>query len=145
QVFAAMFENDVHQVVLFRRGLGNEDVAFLVEHPRNGPRFGHVAAVFAKDVTNFAHRAVTIVGVDVEQNRDAARPIAFEREFFVGGAGQFAPPALDGPLDVVGGHILGLGGKDGAAQAWVGIRIAAAVLRGNADFLDETGENLAAL
>jgi len=34
-----------------------------------------------------------------------------------------------GPLDVVGGHILSLGGNDGAAQARVGVRIAAAVLR----------------
>ena len=98
-----------------------------------------------KHVADFADRAVAVVGVDVEQDRHAARAIAFERELFVGGAGQFAGTALDGALDVIGGHVLGLGREDGAAQARVGVGIAAAVFRGDADFLDETGENLAAL
>ena len=74
QIFPTGFEHDVHQVVLFRRRLGDEDVAFLVEHPRDGSGFGHVAAVLAKDVTDLADGAVTIVGIDVEQYGDATGP-----------------------------------------------------------------------
>ena len=37
------------------------------------------------------------------------------------------------------------GGEDGRAQTRIAIRIAAAILGGNADFLDETGEDLATL
>ncbi len=70
--------------------------------------------------------------------------VAFEGKFFVVGAGQFAGAALDGPLDIVGGHVLSLGGGNGGAQARIGIRIAA-IFCGNADFLDKARKNLAAL
>src|ERR1700728_5337754 len=96
-------------------------------------------------MADFADRAVAVVGVDVEQNGDAAGPVPFEGEFLVCGAGQFAGPALDGPLDIVGRHVFSLGRDDRTTQAGIGIRIAAAVLRSDADFLDETGEDLAAL
>ncbi len=120
-------------------------MSFLVEQIRNGAGCGHVASILAKSMANFADRAVAIVGVDLEQNGDAAGAVALELKFFVGGAGEFAGAALDGALDVVLRHVLGLGGENGAAEARVGVGIAAAVLGGNADFLDQAGKNLAPL
>ena len=44
-----------------------------------------------------------------------------------------------------GRHVLGFGRENGAAQPRIGVRIAAAILGGNRNFLDQTGKNLAAL
>src|SRR5262249_30284713 len=102
-------------------------------------------AVLAEYVTNFAHGAIAVVGIDFGEDGDSARAITFQREFFVGRARQFARAALDRALDIVGGHVFGFSRRDGGAQARSAIRIPAAVLGSNADFLDKTGEDLAAL
>ena len=96
-------------------------------------------------MTDLADRAVAIVGVNVEQQRHAAGTVPFQGKFFVSCTRQFSSAALDGPLDVVGRHVLGFGCGDGAAQARIRIGIPTAILGGNADFLDQAGENLAAL
>src|SRR5271155_4816280 len=116
-----------------------------MEHTRHCSRVRHIAAVFAKYVADLADRAIAIVGVDVEQNRNSARAIAFERELLISRARQLARAALDGPLDIILRHVLGLGGENRAAQARGGVRISAAILGGNRNFLDQTGEDLAAL
>src|SRR5215472_10348700 len=144
-VFRTRVENQGHQVVFLGCDLGHDDVTLLVEHPRNRTGFGHVAAVLAEDVTDFADRAVAIVGVDLRQQGDTAGTVAFQYEFFVDGTGQFTGSTLDGALDVVGRHILRLRGRDGGAQAGIGIGISPAVLGGNRDFLDKASENLAPL
>src|ERR1700732_4841324 len=145
KILASRFEDDVHQVVFLCCAFWNNDVALLVEHPRDCAGFGHVPAVLAETVANFANGSVAIVGVDIEQNRNATRSIAFERELFVGCTRQFSRATLNGPLDVVGGHILRFGSDNGAAQAGIRVRITAPVFCGNANFLDESGKNLAAL
>src|SRR5437588_11269106 len=94
---------------------------------------------------DFADSTIAVIGINVEQDRNAPGPIAFQRELFISRAGQFAGPPLDRPLDVVGRHVLRLRRNDGATQARVGIRIASTVFGSNADFFDETGKNLAAL
>src|SRR4029077_13791530 len=116
-ILAVRFDDDIHQIVRFGGGLGDDDVAFFVEHIRDGTGRSHVAAVFPEDVTNLADGAVAIVGIDVQQNGDATGTVALQCEFFVGGAGEFAGTPLDGPLDVVGRHVFGLGCQNGTAQA----------------------------
>src|SRR5215475_9481045 len=96
-------------------------------------------------MADLAHRAVAVVSVNVEKDRHAARTISFERKFLVNGAWQFAGTALDGSLDIIGGHVLGFGGQNGSPQSRIGVGITASVLGCNADFLDKTGEYLAAL
>src|SRR5437763_5886994 len=96
-------------------------------------------------MTDFADRAVAVVGANLDQDSRAAWAIAFESEFLVVHPGQFAGAALGGTLDVVGWHILGFGRRDGSAQTRISIRIAAARLRRHGNFLDQTRENLAAL
>src|SRR5207244_9970697 len=103
--------------------------------------FSHVATILAERVTNLADSAIAIVGIDVKQNRNSAGTIALERKFFVIYPGQFAGTTLDGPLDVIGGHVLGLGCGDRGAQSRISVGIAA-ILRSNADFLDQAGKNL---
>src|SRR6185437_2647323 len=107
--------------------------------------FGHVAAVFAEGVADFADGAVAIVGIDVEQDSDSAGPVAFQGKFFVVDARQFASATLNGTLDVVGGHVFAFGREDGGAQPRIAVGIAAAIFSRNADFLDKTGKNLAPL
>src|SRR5690348_12342156 len=94
---------------------------------------------------DFADGAVAVVGIDVQQDRDAAGAIAFQRELLVSCARKFASAALYGALDVIRRHILSLGGNNSPAQAGIGVWIAAAILRGNADFFDQPGKNLTPL
>ncbi len=74
----------------------------------------------------------------------AAGAVALVGDLLVGDAFEFAGAALDGALDVVGGHVLGLGRGDGGAEARIAVWVSAAAgLGGYGDFLDETGEDLA--
>ena len=95
-------------------------------------------------MTNLAHGAVAIVGQRLHDDRHAAGPVALEGDLFVAHAFQFAGAALDGPLDVVLRHVFGLGRGNGGAQPGVAVRVAAA-LGSDGDFLEQTGEYLAAL
>src|SRR5208283_1256762 len=81
---------------------------------------------------------------NLRQQSHPARPIALKDKFFIAGAGQFAGAALDGAFDVVGRHVLGLSRHDSRTQPRVHVGIAPR-LRRHRDFLDETGEDLAAL
>src|SRR5208283_671388 len=88
---------------------------------------------------------VAVVSVDIQQNGNATWSVALERKYLIRCPGEFTGTALNRPLDVIGRHVLSFSGEDGGAQPRVGIRIAAAVLRSNIDFLDKAGDNLAAL
>ena len=81
---------------------------------------------------------------DIDDDGDAAGAVALKGDLFVADAFQLAGAALDGALDVVLRHVLGLGGQNGGAQPRIAVRIAAA-LGGDGDFLDQAGEDLAAL
>src|SRR5439155_24722911 len=70
--------------------------------------------------------------------------VTLERKFFVIYPRQFACATLDGTLDVIGGHVLGLGCGDRGAQSRISVGVAA-IFRSNADFLNNAGEDLAAL
>src|SRR5258708_16458141 len=116
-----------------------------MEHPGHGARFRHVSAVLAEGVANLTYGTVAIVGINVEQDGDPTRPVTFERKLFVGSARKFARAALDRAFDVVGRHVLCLGGHNGSAQPRIRVRIASTVLRSNADFFDKAGTNLSPL
>src|SRR4051812_15183100 len=87
--------------------------------------------------------AVAVVGGDFDQNSDAAWAVAFKRDLFVADAGKLAGAPLDGALDVIRRHVLGLRGGHGGTQTGILLRVASG-FRGNSDFLDEAGEDLAA-
>ena len=89
--------------------------------------------------------AVAVVGQHIDDDRNAAGTVALEADLLVGCAFEFAGSLLDGALDVVRGHVLGLGCGDRAAKARVAVRIASAAFGGDGDFLDQAGKDLAAL
>ena len=100
---------------------------FLAEQVRHRTRIAHVAAVLAEDVPDVADRAVAIVGRGLDQNRRAARPVAFEGDLFVGHARQLARAALNRTLDVVLRHVFSLCRSHCSAQSRILFRIAAAL------------------
>src|SRR5208282_4157286 len=103
-----------------------------------------VAAVFRKGVTNFADRAVAIVRGRFDYDGDAAGAIALEGDLLVVDAFQFAGTAQNGSLDVVLRHIFGLCRQNRSAEPSIGVGITTA-LCGDSDFLEQAGEDLAAL
>ena len=78
-------------------------------------------------MADFADCAVAVVGEDVHDDGHAAGAVALEGDLFVAHAFQFAGTALDGALDVVLRHVLGLGCGNRRAKARVAVRIAAAL------------------
>jgi hypothetical protein len=75
----------------------------------------------------------------------AVRTVALVADFLVAHSVHAPRAALDRALDVVLRHVVLERLVDGEPQARVHVRIAAAHARGNGDFLDEPGEDLAAL
>ncbi len=132
-------------LVFAGRFFGDDDFALAAEHPSDGAGFGHVAAVLAHHVAHFADGAIAIGGDDLNQHADAARAVAFESDFFVLLAFELPGAAENGALDVVVGHVLVLGRKNGGAQAGIGIRVAAADARSDGDFANQSREDAATL
>ncbi len=115
------------------------------EHERHRAFRAHVAAVLGEGMTHFSHGTGTVVGQAVDDDRRAGQAVALIADFFVVGAFQATHAALDGALDVVLGHVRIHRLVHGQAQARVGVGISAAELRGDGDFLDQAGPDLAAL
>ena len=101
--------------------------------------------MFLEHVAQLADRAVLVVGQRIDDDGRAAGAVGFVGDLFVADAGFFAGAAADGPLDVFGGHVRGLGVRDNRPQPRVHVGIAAAAARRDGQFLDDAGENLAAL
>src|SRR5437660_1141251 len=79
---------------------------------------------------------------DLSKNRRPARPIALVLYLLVRDALEFARSLLDRPFDVVVGHTLGLGSRNGGSKPPIGIDVSSTHPRRNANFLDEFGEEL---
>src|ERR1017187_2551034 len=95
-------------------------------------------------MSDLAYGAVAVVGGPIHNDGDAARTVTLKLDLLVVDPFQLPGAALDGALDVFLGHVFCLRGQDRRAQSGVPIRVAA-TLGGNCDFLDDTGEYLAAL
>ena len=109
------------------------------------PVGAHVAAVLGERVAHLGHGARAVVG---EQSTITAAPfeaVALVADLLVVHAVEAARAALDRALDVVLGHVVLVRLVDGEPQPRIHVRIAAAHARGDGDFLDEAGEDLAAL
>jgi len=141
----ALLLGQVHELVLGDLVLVDVDIAAPFEAEGDAALGADLSAVLAEDVADLGNRAVLVVGQAGDVNGHAAGAVAFINHFFVLGAFQLAGALLDGPLDVVGGHVGVFGGLDGAAQARVLVGVAAAGAGGHGDFADDFGEDLAAL
>ncbi len=126
QVFRARLEDDFHELVFVRGIFVDRDDALFCEHPGDRTLGAEVAAVLGEGVANLADRAILVVGQDVDDDGDASGAVALVGDLVVGEALELAGAALDGALDVIGGHVLRLGGEDGGAEAGIAVRVAAA-------------------
>ena len=140
-VFGPRFQDGFHQGIFVGGGLFDVDVAFLVEHPGHTAVFPEVAAVFGEDVADVGHRPVLVVRQGLQQDGGAPRPVTFVGGLLVVDPLQLAGAFFDGTVDVVFGHVFGLGGRNGRAQPRIGVDVAAAHAGGNCNFLDQPGKD----
>ena len=104
-----------------------------------------IAAVFGKGMAHIRDSAHAVVGHAIHQYGRARDTITFVAYFFIIHPFQIATAALDRALDIILGHVLLIGLIDRQAQPWITVDITTAEPRCNGNFLDEPGENLAAL
>src|SRR4051812_13879340 len=133
------------QVVLRVARAVDDDHAALVEEVRDGAGFPQIAAVLGEHVTHLGARAVAVVGQRLDEQRDAARPIALVEDGLERvGVRALAGALRDRALDVVLGHGGVLGLLDGERERRVAVDVAAALLRGDRDRARQLREQLAA-
>jgi len=105
----------------------------MIEHERDRAGLGQIAAALGERRAHFAGGPIAIVGQDFDDDRDAARSIAFVADLLVILA-LAAQGFLDGALDIVLGHILRAGRDDRRAQPRIHRRIGCAELCRHRDF-----------
>src|SRR3954471_14220161 len=133
------------QVVLRVARAVDDDHAALVEEVRDGAGFPQVAAVLGEHVADLGARAVAVVGQRLDEQRDAARPIALVEDGLERvGVRALAGALGDRALDVVLGHRGVLGLLDRQAERGVALGVAAALLRRDGDRARELREQLSA-
>ena len=144
-VLRAGAEDHLEQPLLVRGALLDDEVSLAMEHPGDRAVLPQVPAVLREDVPELGHGAVAVVGQDAHEQRHAAGPVSLVIDLFVGHARQFSRPAHDRALDVVGGHVVRLGGRHGQPQSGIGIDVAAPVARRHRHLFDQPGEDAPAL
>src|SRR6266567_5154520 len=93
-------------------------------------------------MADFRERSVLVVRRDFEHQGHATGAVPLINGFFEGRAGELAGALLEGALDVVGRHVLGLRSQDRGAQPRIRVGITAGNAGRNRNFLDELGEDL---
>src|SRR5262249_8440040 len=102
-------------------------------------------AIFREDVPDLADGAVSIVGHDVNNHRNAAGSVTFVLQFFDVSAFKLPGALHDRTLDIVGGHIHLFGIRDSLSQSRVAFGVSAPNTCRDGDFLDELGEHAPSL
>jgi hypothetical protein len=143
-VLGAGVERRLEQPVLV--GAGRErKLPAMPEQERDRAVGAQIAAVLGECMAHVGHRARPVVGHAVDDHRSAADAVALVADLLIAHPLEVARPALDRALDGVLGHVVPGRLVDGEPQPGVHRRVAAAKARGDRDFLDQAGEDLAAL
>ena len=124
----------------------DDNDALAVKTPTDAAAGAHVPAVLVEKVADLRGGAVAVVGEGLHDNGHAAGAVALVDHVLevVGVTG--AQSLVDGALDVVIGHVGGLGLGDDGGQAGVVVGVAAAALLHRHDHLaGDLGEDLGAL
>lgn len=114
--------------------------AFMVEHESHAAAVAQRTAALVEIHADVGHRAVGIVGRSLHEEGDAVRAVAFVDHLLVIG-GILLGGTLDGTLDVLLGHVLGLGVLHQDTQAGIARRVGAPGLDGDLDFLTDLGKH----
>ena len=83
---------------------------------------------------------VAVVGKGVDQDGDSVRPVAFEDHFGQGAALDLTGALLDGPVNVIHGHVGVPGFLNRQAEAKVSLGVTAAFPRGDDELTRQLGE-----
>jgi len=113
----------------------------MIEHEGDRAGLGEVAAGFGEGRAHLARGAVAVVGQDLDDDGDAARPIALVADFVIA-LGVAAGGLLDGAVDIVLGHVLRARRQYRGPQAWVHGGIGQAQLGRDRDLARELAEQL---
>ena len=143
-VLCAGFDRRVHQFGLVRAGR-EQHLATMLEQETHAAVGAHVATVLGEGMANLGDGAHLVVGQAIHHHGRAIDAVALVTNFFVAHTVKLAGTALDRVVDVVLRQALRLGLVYCQSQARIGPHIAAAHLGGHGDFLDQFGEDLAAL
>ena len=117
----------------------------MLEQERDRAVGAEVAAELGECVPHVGHGARAVVGHAIDHDRRPAYAVAFVADLLVVRAFESARAALDRALYRVLGQVLILRLVHGETQPRIRVDVAAAQPRGDGDFLDETGEDFAAL
>ena len=118
----------------------------IVQHPEAGKHEGHrssltqITASLGKRMTHLAHRAISVIGQTIDNNRGTGRAITFITNLFIIGAIKFTGTSLDRTFDDILGYRLTFRLVHGAAQTGVGAEIRAAHLGRDHDFSNQAGK-----
>ena len=120
------------------------DQAARLELPGDGARTGQLAAGLGEDRADLGRRPVAVVGRGLDEDGHAAGAVALVDDLLellgLAAAGRL----VDRPLDVVGRHVDRAGLLDREPEPVVGVRVAAALPRGDADLAGDLREERAA-
>ena len=112
----------------------------MLEHESHAARRAQRTAALVEIHAHAGHRAVGVVRGGLHQESDAVRAVSLIDHLLVVGR-ILRDGAFDRPLDILLGHVLGLGVLDQNTQADVGRRIGAAGLDGDFDLLADFGKS----
>ena len=116
------------------------DLGPAVEHPGHRVGRAEVTVEPREDVPDLRDRSSGVVGRRLDEDRGAPRAVALVGHLLVLDPLELTGALLDGALDVVERHVLGLRGFDGGAEPGVPGGVAAALARGDGDLADDFGE-----
>src|SRR5262249_32160536 len=141
-VGGARFQRLLEHLILLHLLRVDLNNASTIEHPGDTARGAHTAALLLEDVPDLGPRAVLVVGEDAHEHGDAARAVALVRDLLELFARTAPRTFLDGALDVVRGHVGGLGRLHSGLEPHVGLGIAPAVLGRHRDLSEDLREEL---
>jgi hypothetical protein len=91
-------------------------------------------------VADVGHGAVLVVREAFHHQGHPGRTVAFQDHLFQSGAAAAAFAALNGPGDIVIGHIFGPGRGDGGSEARIAGEVTASQARRHGDFFGQLAE-----
>ena len=135
------FQGVLHKSLLVHPVGVQVDDPLLGEEEGDTARLAQVAAELVKIVADVGRGAVAVVRQGLHQKGGAAGAVSLVKDLFIGVLA-LAHGLFDDPLDVVVGHVVGLGIGDGVAQLGVGGGVRPALFDGDRDLPAALGEDL---
>ena len=114
-VLGSCLHRDLKESVLIYPVGRNPDVSLAVELPGDSARVGQRSTLPGDDTADVGDGTILVVGDHLQQQSDPIRGIPLVRHLGQLFPFEFPGAALDGPFDVVLGHVGGLGLVHGQA------------------------------